>query len=732
MPSIFLDIRSLSLKMSIQDTTNVSTGTYLYQHLTEADSIRLLLLHPGTEGAIYCSLIRWTLSICRAELVDHYVALSYVWGNLANPEIIWMDEVAVFVTKNLYEALCDLRDVSRTPRLWIDALCINQTCDEEKAIQVAMMGKIYAVADRTVIYLGRPTNREVSFFSRVLGASNLGRTSRILEQEDENVNKEEIELLLSKPWFRRVWIFQELVLSRDPWIQYGKQRINWEDFYASLRPLKQQDSFANNSNLKLLRDMELVRKQYRKEKSKIPIIGLLMRRRGLGASDPRDLIYAHCSMASDGNMVNVEYEQSTARAYGDFILGHMIREMNHELLSWAQDSSPILRLGGIPSWSPDWTSVRTMTRLPPCYYTGKSRTFGPLYIPLPTEVSRKRFCEGHTLLQHLDSRVLTCLGLDAATVRFTSSPLSGDDIELSKRADFSSRFEFLRKIWPALGAVFKEAKEGNDFRLPISSVYQDLYGGEQFAPYLRQLYKDIYNAWREVINDALILPSNEQEHLDELLDPRKDKIWKFCLWAFERKESFATALDEYSIYPGESEWEGTFGYYPLHGSTVDLLIHYFLPGFDKSIIDGRVLVQTTRKKDGLFLCPPLTKVDDFICSLFPISRGRDLEDGVFNFFVLRDHPGREEWISEVGDEIKARLKGSHSEFQSQYAGTMKNLRPKGPCHYTRTYIKDVPIQACTLVGEAYGRLSHHLLHESYKDLVCRPRNITEEKILAIF
>jgi len=68
--------------------------------------------------------------------VDHYVVLSYVWGNLANPEIICMDEVAVSVTKNLYEALCDLRDVSRTTRLWINAICINQTCDEEKAIQV--------------------------------------------------------------------------------------------------------------------------------------------------------------------------------------------------------------------------------------------------------------------------------------------------------------------------------------------------------------------------------------------------------------------------------------------------------------------------------------------------------------------------------------------------------------------------------------------------------------------
>ena len=59
MPSIFLDIRSLSLTMSIQDTASVSTGTYLYQHLTETDSIRLLLLHPGTEGAIHCSLSRY-------------------------------------------------------------------------------------------------------------------------------------------------------------------------------------------------------------------------------------------------------------------------------------------------------------------------------------------------------------------------------------------------------------------------------------------------------------------------------------------------------------------------------------------------------------------------------------------------------------------------------------------------------------------------------------------------
>jgi hypothetical protein len=33
------------------------------------------------------------------------------------------------------------------------------------------------------------------------------------------------EHILVRPWFTRVWVLQELVLSKDPWILIGKTRV---------------------------------------------------------------------------------------------------------------------------------------------------------------------------------------------------------------------------------------------------------------------------------------------------------------------------------------------------------------------------------------------------------------------------------------------------------------------------------------------------------------------------
>jgi hypothetical protein len=103
-------------------STSIPTSpqTYPYRPLTEPDSIRLLLIQPGTNDEIHCNITHTTLYACRLELFDHYTALSYVWGDLTNPKLIWVDGIAVSMTSNLHTALCDLRDESRVFRLWVN------------------------------------------------------------------------------------------------------------------------------------------------------------------------------------------------------------------------------------------------------------------------------------------------------------------------------------------------------------------------------------------------------------------------------------------------------------------------------------------------------------------------------------------------------------------------------------------------------------------------------------
>jgi len=54
----------------------------------------------------------------------------------------------------------ELRDKKRTLLLWADRVCINQRDDKERAMQIGLMGQIYAGALHTVIYLGPADSRD--------------------------------------------------------------------------------------------------------------------------------------------------------------------------------------------------------------------------------------------------------------------------------------------------------------------------------------------------------------------------------------------------------------------------------------------------------------------------------------------------------------------------------------------------------------------------------------------
>jgi hypothetical protein len=99
---------------------------FVYDALTEPDSIRLLALEPSTEHAapIRCSVIHTALASCKHDIIDHYAALSYVWEDSNASQSISIDRKKDSVTRNLFHALQDIRDDHRLQRLWIDAICL--------------------------------------------------------------------------------------------------------------------------------------------------------------------------------------------------------------------------------------------------------------------------------------------------------------------------------------------------------------------------------------------------------------------------------------------------------------------------------------------------------------------------------------------------------------------------------------------------------------------------------
>ncbi|KAK2048353.1 hypothetical protein LZ31DRAFT_58314 [Colletotrichum somersetense] len=162
------------------DTTN---NHYSYSSLSGPRSTRLIILYPSkdTKLPLSCKLVEIDIDAPPA-----YQALSYTWDDeIPSEPMTVTDEGNVnhrsqnlLVTPNCAAALRLLRkrikpeDQASKIGLWIDAVCINQSSNAEKSVQVAMMATIYKNARDVVVWLGEkwtPRRRKYLLPTQVIG-----------------------------------------------------------------------------------------------------------------------------------------------------------------------------------------------------------------------------------------------------------------------------------------------------------------------------------------------------------------------------------------------------------------------------------------------------------------------------------------------------------------------------------------------------------------------------------
>lgn len=177
--------------------------------------------------------------------------------------------------------------------------------------------------------------------------------------------------ILTRSWFSRVWILQELVLSVSPWIQGGPYRIKWDAFSKYVRT---SDSALWSSHSRdLLTGMDKTRRSFRtrsveieiapsKASSLVPLTDLFQimeARRGSGVSDARDMIFAHLGLTSDTtkNEIPIDYSQSTEQLYEDIARKHIEAHGNTSIIYHVETADLSKRRKGLPSWVPDWGVV---------------------------------------------------------------------------------------------------------------------------------------------------------------------------------------------------------------------------------------------------------------------------------------------------------------------------------------------------------------------------------------
>jgi len=157
--------------------------------------------HEDEAAPIQCQLFNYSLQ--EAGKRPHlYEALSYVWGDPDKTRPIYIDSYHFDVTENLHAALSRLRDRYLERIVWVDAVCINQTDQQEKGYQIQSMAKIYGHANRVIVWLGETahdSDRAIEGIRSVAGKKSMNSLNTEFIQQA-------ILALLQRPWFRRIWV----------------------------------------------------------------------------------------------------------------------------------------------------------------------------------------------------------------------------------------------------------------------------------------------------------------------------------------------------------------------------------------------------------------------------------------------------------------------------------------------------------------------------------------------
>ncbi|KAI9152179.1 Heterokaryon incompatibility protein [Paramyrothecium foliicola] len=200
-----------------------------------------------------------------------YLALSYCWGEPIFSKRVSLEIGFLDVTPSLYNAVRNMQGYVGA-KIWIDAICINQADNEEKAHQVQAMSRVYHQARKVLMWLGDAADGSDNAMQGVSDYGTAAREAGILrltpnqfqnwpdlgneppdvstrdrilnlmqkatESEGaENRSHERLPRLAfanlsRREYFTRVWVKQEVTLAQNAIIMCGGEAALLEDFHA--------------------------------------------------------------------------------------------------------------------------------------------------------------------------------------------------------------------------------------------------------------------------------------------------------------------------------------------------------------------------------------------------------------------------------------------------------------------------------------------------------------------
>lgn len=319
----------------------MEVSKFEYDPLPSPDKwIRTLIIDPrSTKERIICTLVPGSLK-------NQHICLSYTWGTQSASHGITVNGKILFIRENLLNFLveCQRDQYLLDQPLWIDAVCINQDDLPEKNCQVAQMGEIYAQAKRVIVWLGCGDETVTGALRHVQAYADSPLIDPdVIEAQETTINNEltknmnqtdysgiplrahwnNFDTVTNLPYWKRMWIVQELLSAKDSDIWYGNLRTKWWTLieYLSLienyagpdgcDPQLGYKKTRRSSCAWLLRRLAL-KEEVPSMSSMLPFSIALSQLRQ-ECFDRRDLIYGGRALDNDLKSIPVDYESHACK-----------------------------------------------------------------------------------------------------------------------------------------------------------------------------------------------------------------------------------------------------------------------------------------------------------------------------------------------------------------------------------------------------------------------------------
>jgi len=240
-----------------------------------------------------------------------------------------------------------------------------------------MMGEVYRLASCVVAWLGpaeSDSNKALEVMADIGSQVKVDWGTKTLRPASDDIDPSVADIskklaidrddiyalyhLLSRKWFERLWIRQEVFLANaQAIVQCGHQHMLWTKFRDALACLYQKSGGLDRFSPELFERLELMRGLIWQNEN-VSLWDLREDFREAKCKDPRDRIYAIASMlykVEKRICPSPDYSKPFIEVYRDLVLRWISTFSSLELLRECElyDDAPS------PSWVPDWSHGAT-------------------------------------------------------------------------------------------------------------------------------------------------------------------------------------------------------------------------------------------------------------------------------------------------------------------------------------------------------------------------------------